>query len=93
MDAVCINPETVPSEDDVEALYDKLFGPPALDAAKDEAEERDEFDAYALVYEIAKERPALARQAARDGTAAHYRDDHPFHYSTDPSPEHGEAAQ
>jgi len=70
--------ETVPSEGDVEALYDRLFGTPALDAVK---KERDEMGAYATVYEVAKEHPALARKAARDGTAAHYRGAGPFDYA------------
>ena len=80
MDAVCTDRETAPSDADLEALYDDLFGPPALDAVKDEAEERDEMDAYAAVYEVAKTFPAVARKAARDGTAAHYRGAHPFDY-------------
>jgi hypothetical protein len=93
MDTVRTKPETAPSEDDVEALYDELFGTPALDAAEDETEERDELNAYALVYKIAKERPAVARQAARDGIRGHYRNAHPFRYSTSPQPECGEASE
>jgi len=87
MDTVRTKPETAPSEDDVETLYDRLFGTPALDALEDE---RDELDAYALVYEIAKERPAVARQAARDGTRAHYRNAHPFAYAVDEARSSGE---
>ena len=79
--------ETVPSECEVEALYDRLFGTPALDAVE---EERDEMDAYATVYEVAKEHPALARKAARDGTAAHYRGAHPFRYAVDETRRCGE---
>lgn len=82
--------ETAPSESDVEALYDELFGTPALNAVE---EERDEMDAYATVYEVAKERPALARKAARDGTAAHYRGAHPFDYPVDEIRMSGEVAQ
>ena len=93
MDAVRTKPETAPSEDDVEALYDELFGTPALDATEGETEEQDEFDAYALVREVAEQYPAVARQAAWDGTAAHYRGEHPFHYSTGPRRERGEVVQ
>jgi hypothetical protein len=84
------DPETAPSESDVEALYDRLFGTPALDAV--ETEERDELDAYALVYEVAKQFPAVARRAARDGTAAHYRGDGSFDYSVAETRERGEVA-
>ena len=81
--------ETAPSDADLEALYDELFGTPALDA---EEEERDEMDAYAAVYEVAKEHPALARKAARDGTAAHYRGAGPFDYAVDETRRCGEVA-
>ena len=93
MDTVRTEPETTPTETDVEALYENLFGPPALDAVKDETDERDELDAYALVYEVAEQYPGVARQAARDGTAAHYRGEHPFRYSTGPRRKRGEVAQ
>lgn len=85
------DPETAPSESSVEALYDDLFVTPALDAV--ETDERDELDAYAAVYEMAKHFPAVARKAAQDGTAAHYRGEHPFHYSTGPRPERGEVPE
>ena len=85
--------ETAPSESDVEALYDELFGTPVLDAVEEETEERDKMDAYATVYEVAKERPAVARKAARDGTAAHYRGAHPFDYPVDEIHMSGEVAQ
>ena len=81
--------ETVLSDADLEALYDELFGTPALDA---EEEERDEMGAYAAVYEVAKEHPALARKAARDGTAAHYRGAHPFRYTAGETRRCGEVA-
>lgn len=68
-------------ESDVEALYDELFGTPALDAVEQDTEERDELDAYADVYEVAKQFPAVACKAARDGTSAHYRGAGPFDYS------------
>ena len=58
-----------------------------------ETEERDEMDAYAAVFEVAKEHPALARKAARDGTAAHYRGAHPFDYPVDEIRMSGEVAQ
>jgi len=89
MDTVRTEPETPPTETDVEALYDRLFGTPALDTTQ----ERDELDAYALVYEVAEQYPGVARQAARDGTAAHYRGEHPFRYSTGPRRKRGEVAQ
>jgi hypothetical protein len=41
----------------------------------------DEFDTYAFVRRVAEEHPGVARKAARDGTRAHYRNDHPFDYS------------
>jgi len=85
------DPETAPSESNVEALYDDLFGTPALDAV--ETDERDELDAYAAVYEMARHFPAVARKAARDGTSAHYRGDHPFRYSIGPRPERGEVPE
>ncbi|MCS3615876.1 hypothetical protein [Salinibacter ruber] len=46
-----------------------------------ETNEQDEPDAYAVVYEVAKQFPAVARKAARDGTAAHYQGAGPFDYS------------
>lgn len=84
---------TVPSEGDVEALYDRLLGTPALDAVEEDTEERDEMGAYATVYEMAKEHPALARKAARDGTAAHYRGAGPFDYAVGETRRCGEVAQ
>jgi hypothetical protein len=90
MDAVCNDRETVPPDADLEALYDELFGTPALDAVE---EERDEMDAYAAVYEVAKEHPAVARKAARDGTAAHYRGVGPFDYAVGETRCCGEVAQ
>jgi hypothetical protein len=80
--------ETAPSDADLEALYDELFGTPALDAT----EERDEMGAYAAVYEVAKEHPAVARKAARDGTAAHYRGAGPFDYAVGETRRCGEVA-
>jgi hypothetical protein len=58
-----------------------------------ETEERDEMDAYAAVFEVAKEHPAVARKAARDGTAAHYRGAGPFDYAVDETRRCGEVAQ
>jgi len=80
MDAVHPKPESAPSEDDVEVLYQEVFGTPALDETKNDADGRDKLDAYATVREIAKEFPSVARKATRDGTRAYYRDDHPFSY-------------
>ena len=57
-----------------------------------ETEERDEMDAYATVYEVTKEHPALARKAARDGTAAHYRGAGPFDYAVGETRRCGEVA-
>ena len=57
-----------------------------------ETEERDEMDAYAAVFEVAKEHPAVARKAARDGTAAHYRGAGPFDYAVDETRRCGEVA-
>ena len=57
-----------------------------------ETEERDEMDAYAAVYKVAKEHPAVARKAARDGTAAHYRGAGPFDYAVDETRRCGEVA-
>lgn len=91
MDAVCTDPETVPSDADLEALYDDLFGTPALDAVQ--TDERDEFDAYAAVYEVAKQFPAVARKAACDGTSAHYRGAAPFDYSVGDTRRCGEVVQ
>lgn len=85
------DPERAPSEDDVEALYDRICGTRALDAV--ETDERDELDAYAAVYEVAKQFPGVARRAVRDGTAAHYRDEGPFDYSVGETRTTGEAAQ
>jgi hypothetical protein len=82
----------VPSETDVEALYDELFGAPALDAVEGETDERDELDAYAAVRKIAERFPAVARKAARDGTAAHYRGAGPFDYSVGETRTSGEVA-
>ena len=73
--------ETAPTETDVEALHDTLFGAATLDAMTGEAHERDELDAYATVREVAEEHPAVARKGARDGTATHYRGTTPFDYS------------
>jgi len=81
MDALPTNTETAPSDAELEALYDDLFGTPVLDAVEEETEQRDELDAYATVYEVAKERPAVSRKAARDGTTAHYRGAGPFDYA------------
>lgn len=89
--SVRTEPETAPSESNVEALYDRLFGTPALDAVK--TEERDELDAYAAVYEVAKQFPVVARKAARDGTSAHYRGAGPFDYSVGETRRCGEVAQ
>jgi len=85
------DPETAPSESSVEALYDDLFGTPALDAV--ETDERDELDAYAAVYEMARHFPAVARKAARDGTSAHYRGAGPFDYSVGEARRCGEVVQ
>lgn len=92
MDAVQTDPETASFESDVEALYYRLFGAPALDAVEQEREERDELDAYAAVYEVAKQFPAVARRAARDGTAAHYRGAGPFDHKVNETPGCGEVA-
>lgn len=89
--SVRTEPETAPSKSDVEALYDDLFGTPALDAV--ETEERDELDAYATVRKIAEAFPAVARKAARDGTSAHYRGAAPFDYSVGETRRCGEVAQ
>ena len=93
MDAVCNDRETVPSDADVEALYDELFGTPALDAVEEDTDDRDEMDAYAAVYEVAKTFPAVARKAARDGTAAHYRGAGPFDYAVGETRTSGEVDQ
>ncbi len=89
--SVRTDPETVPTDTDLEALYDDLFKTPALDAV--ETDERDELDAYAAVYEVARQFPAVARRAARDGTAAYYRGAAPFDYSVDRARRCGEVAQ
>jgi uncharacterized protein YcaQ len=81
MDALPTNTETAPFDAELEALYDDLFGTPVLDAVEEDTEQRDELDAYATVYEVAKERPAVARKAAQDGTPAHYRGVGPFDYA------------
>jgi hypothetical protein len=81
MDALPTNTETAPSDAELEALYDDLFGTPVLNAVEEEPEQREKMDAYTTVYEVAKERPAVARKAARDGTAAHYRGAGPFDYA------------
>ncbi|MCS3955562.1 hypothetical protein GGP81_002093 [Salinibacter ruber] len=85
------DPETAPSDADLEALYDDLFETPALDAI--ETEGRDELDAYAAVYKVAKNFPAVARKAARDGTSAHYRGAGPFNYSVGETRRCGEVAR
>jgi len=92
MDSVRTEPETAPSESDVEALYDRLFGTPALDAVEEETDERDELDAYATVRKIAEAFPAVARKAARDGTSAHYRGAGPFDYFVGETRRCGEVA-
>lgn len=84
------DPETVPSESDVEALYERLFGTPALDAV--ESDERDELDAYAAVYEVARDRPSVALRAAYEGVAAHFRGEAPFDYSVGETRTSGEVA-
>lgn len=61
--------------------YDELFGPPALDAVKDE-EELDDFNTYAAVYGHAKERPFRAWKGVLDGISAHFRGAGPFNYET-----------
>lgn len=85
------DPETAPSDADLKALNDELFGTPVLNSV--ETDERDKLDAYAVVYEVAKQFPAVAREAARDGTAAHYRGADPFDYSMGETRERGEVAQ
>jgi hypothetical protein len=42
--------------------------------------ERDEFDAYALIREVAEKYPVAAHKAVCDGVDAQYRGDHPFSY-------------
>ena len=84
--------ETAPSDADLEALYDRLLGTPALNAVEEDTEERDEMGAYSAVYEMAKEHPAVARKAARDGTAAHYRGEGPFDYAVGEPRRCGEVA-
>ena len=81
MGALHTDTETAPSDADLEALYDELFGTPVLDTVEEKTEQRCKIDAYAAIYEMAKERPAVARKAARDGTAAHYRGATPFDYA------------
>lgn len=89
------DPETAPSESDVEALYEKLFRTSALDALKGDADEpeEDDADAYARVYEVARERPWVALRAAYEGVAAHFRGEGPFDYSVSETRTGGEVDQ
>lgn len=87
--------ETAPSESDVEELYDKLFGTPALDALKeeDEPEPMDEAKSFARVYKVARERPWVALRAIYVGVAAHFRGEDPFDYSIGDTRTSGEVDQ
>ncbi|MCS3632654.1 hypothetical protein GGP55_003274 [Salinibacter ruber] len=58
-----------------------------------ETDEQDELDAYAVVYEVSKQFPAVARKAARDGTAVHYQGAGPFDYSVCEARRCGEVAR
>jgi hypothetical protein len=92
-DAVRNKPETAPSDTDLEALYEDVFGTPALEAMKEgEPDPMDESDDFARVYEVAKRRPWVALRAAYEGVAAHFRDEGPFDYSVDEA-RSGEVAQ
>ena len=90
MDAVRTKPATAPSERDVDTLYEQFFGTPALDGL---TEEERESDAFARVYETAKENPWVALRAVYEGLAAHFRGAHPFNYSVGEARENGEVAQ
>lgn len=90
MDAASTETDTEPSESEVEALYDELFGTPALEAEDDEV---DRTKAYFLVRTIAEKYPGTARKATRDGTSAHYRNAHPFNYPVSETRASGEVDQ
>lgn len=87
--------EKAPSKDDVEAQYDQVFGPPALDTVKEkeESEPMDEADSFGRVYEVAKRRPWVALRAVYAGVATHFRGEGPFDYSVDASRRGGEVSQ
>jgi hypothetical protein len=88
--------ETDPPEEDVEALYDELFGTPALNASE-ETEDKPvptgEARSFTRIYKLAKRRPWLALHAVQMGVAAHFRGASPFDYSVDETRKSGEVAQ
>ncbi|MCS4195927.1 hypothetical protein GGP46_000742 [Salinibacter ruber] len=89
-------PETNPSEKDVEALYDELFGTPILNApeeTEDKPVPTGEVRSFTRIYKLAKRRPWLALYAVHMGVAAHFRGAGPFDYSVDETRTSGEVAQ
>ena len=93
MDAARNDQGRVSPDYELEAMYNDLVGKSAPEGAQVEIEGPEEFYAYALVREVAEEYPSVARQAARDGTAAHYRGDDPFGYSVSNARGSGEVVQ
>jgi hypothetical protein len=61
-----------------QAVYDKLFGEPALDSGGEaEAGDSDEAYVFARVRELASDHPAAARAGLRAGERDFYRTGHP----------------
>jgi len=69
-----------PDDGDLARLYDQLFGTPALGGLS-APEATAALWAFARVFEVAKDRPAVARAAVRAAERTFFRTGDPFDYS------------
>ncbi len=67
-----------PDDSDLARLYEDLFGTPALGPSA--LEVTAALEAFARVFEVAKERPAVARAAVRAAEPTFFRTGDPFDY-------------
>jgi len=67
-----------PDDSDLARLYDQLFSTPTLGPSA--LEVTAALESFARVFEVAKDRPAVARAAVRAAEPAFFRGGHPFDY-------------
>jgi hypothetical protein len=67
-----------PDDGDLERLYEDLFGTPVLGPSALEATAA--LEAFARVFEVAKDRPAVARAALSAAERTFFRTGDPFQY-------------